>query len=196
MKTKFFTIAGFCYVACALIMAANSPFTPINRGGAGPGSQGTLAQENQGSNGDTGRLSEFTGGPDLKKLENQIWHGWLPAQVKSAQAHGYETDTPIVHEDPAKNFRPNCLIFWTAEWCSTCKKMYPIVEKLQEEGYVVYILDYDENRDFGRTLEVRSLPTFIIWEAQKEVARHVGLISAEELKKILKKNKQSGYDIW
>jgi len=43
---------------------------------------------------------------------------------------------------------------------------------------------------------VRSLPTFIIWEAQKEVARHVGLISAEELKKILKKNKQSGYDIW
>jgi len=196
MKTKFFTIAGFCYVACALIMAANSPFTPINRGGVGSGSQDTVAQENRGGDGYSERLSGLTRSPAPEKPANRVWHGWLPTQARIARAQGCETDTTIVQEDRAKNFQPNCLIFWTAKWCSSCKKMYPVVEKLQEEGYVVYILDYDENRDFGRTMGVRSLPTFIIWEAKKEVTRHIGLVSAEEIKKSLKKNTKPNYDIW
>ena len=195
MKTKFFTIMGACYVAYALVVATNSSLTPLNRGGAGPGSQGTLAQENQGSDGDTSRLSEFTEGSALRKPENQAWHGWLPVQARLA--HEADKDkAPVVGEDPTKNFQPNCLIFWTLKGCQSCEKMYPVVEKLQKEGYIVYILEYEENRALGQAAGVRSLPTFIIWEAQKEVARHVGLISAEELKKILKKNKQSGYDIW
>jgi thioredoxin 1 len=123
-------------------------------------------------------------------------HGWLPVQAKLTQPISGETVAAIVQEDRTKNFLPNCMILWTAEWCSSCKNMYPVVESLREDGYTVYVLDYDENRALGRKTGVKSLPTSIIWEDKEEVKRHVGVVSEEKILETLKKNEEPEYEIW
>lgn len=84
--------------------------------------------------------------------------------------------------------KSNCLVLWAADWCPACKKMYPIVKKLKAEGYNVYIMDYDENREVAKELGIDRLPTTLIFRDGAVVARHVGVTSAETIKKDLKKN--------
>lgn len=120
---------------------------------------------------------------------DQIRNGWVPK--------------PEIQVDNEENifarFEPNCAILWTAEWCSSCKKMYPIASKLSEEGYVVYILDYDEETELAKQLKIKKLPTTIILTESKETGRFVGVVSVEEIQKVLKKKKKeepAWYILW
>lgn len=113
--------------------------------------------------------------------------GWIPPE---------QTATVVVDEVTLlKKLEPNCMVLWTAKWCSSCKKMKPIVKQLREEGYAVYVLDYDENRKDAQQLNVRTFPTIIIRENGREVARHVKVVSKDKILKALKKNK-SEYELY
>lgn len=197
MKRKVFPLLGFCYVVFAL-MASVGTFSPVNSASLVPGPQDSVAQENRGSDGHCQRLSGLTGSTEVPEgtPAQRMRHGWLPVQAKLAQQISGETVAAIVQEDRTKNFLPNCMILWTAEWCSSCKNMYPVVESLREDGYTVYVLDYDENRALGRKMGVKSLPTSIIWEDKEEVKRHVGVVSEEKILETLKKNEEPEYEIW
>jgi thioredoxin 1 len=113
--------------------------------------------------------------------------GWIPPE---------QVDTYIVDEVRAsKRLEPNCMVLWTAKWCPSCKKMRPIVKQLNDEGYTVYVLDYDENRKDAKRLNVRTLPTTIIHKNGKEVARHIKVVSKAKILKTLKKN-ESDYELY
>jgi thioredoxin len=80
------------------------------------------------------------------------------------------------------------LVDFFAEWCTPCRKMAPYLiemqEKLKEEVTVTRI-DVDRNPTIAEQLQVESLPLVIIYKEGKEVWRHSGYISEEDLKKQL-----------
>jgi len=193
MKGKILSIAGFCYAIFAL-MASVGTFSTINRASPIQGTGNNLVQENRGSDGHCERLPRLAGGAE--NPANRMQHGWLLLQAKAAQAISGETVATIVQEDRTKNFLPNCMILWTAEWCGSCKKMKSIVGELRGEGYTVYVLDYNENKELAKKMDIKTLPTSIIWEDKKEVKRHIGVVKADKIKKTLKKNEDPDYDIF
>lgn len=80
--------------------------------------------------------------------------------------------------------------FW-AEWCQPCKIQAPIINDLAEEyGNKANIckLDIEKNKKIGQKLQIRNIPTIIIFKNGKEVERLVGLKTKNVLKKSIDKH--------
>ncbi len=73
------------------------------------------------------------------------------------------------------------VFYFTAEWCSPCKKTKPIVEELKKEGYQFQIIDADYEQLLVKRFEIKSVPTFILLEDGKELNRITGAKTKEEL---------------
>lgn len=83
---------------------------------------------------------------------------------------------------------PKVVINFSAKWCAPCKKMEPYILKMQNElqgNMSLKRLDYDENKTVADKLNAKNLPVVIIYENGKEVWRHEGYLSEEELRKQL-----------
>ena len=71
---------------------------------------------------------------------------------------------------------PVLVDFW-AEWCSPCKMMTPILEKIANENIgklSVVKMNTDENPLFASAANLRSIPTFILYVDGVEVKRVSG----------------------
>ena len=72
-------------------------------------------------------------------------------------------------------------------WCMPCLKISPIIDELKEE-YVksVQILrvDIDSSELLAESLEIMAVPTIVLFKDSKEIWRHTGLISKDELTKL------------
>jgi thioredoxin 1 len=79
------------------------------------------------------------------------------------------------------------LIDFSTQWCVPCKKMKPVIQGIQKEKSNVKVLfiDADVNNELIRKHEIKGVPVFIIFKNTKEVFRHVGIISKDELLKQL-----------
>jgi len=73
------------------------------------------------------------------------------------------------------------VFYFTAEWCGPCKKTRPIVEEMKREGFEFQIIDADYEQLLVKRFEIKSVPTFILFENEKEVARITGAKTKEEL---------------
>ncbi len=70
------------------------------------------------------------------------------------------------------------LIDFTATWCSPCKALKPIIEKVAQSHagrLKVVQLDIDDSPDTPSRFNIRGVPTVIMFKDGKEVARLVGL---------------------
>ncbi len=70
------------------------------------------------------------------------------------------------------------LVDFFATWCGPCQMLSPILEEVSSEvGDTAKVLkvDIEENMDFARQYNVRSVPTLIIFKEGKEVWRKSGL---------------------
>ncbi len=79
--------------------------------------------------------------------------------------------------------------FW-AEWCQPCKIQGPIVSELAEEFHKkakICKLDVEHNKKVAYKLNIRNIPTIIIFKNGKEVQRFIGLKPKNVLKKALLK---------
>lgn len=66
--------------------------------------------------------------------------------------------------------------------------MEPIIKQLEEElkGRIEVVkINVDENNEEASKYGVMSIPTYIVLKDDKEVGRKVGMISKEELLKLL-----------
>ncbi len=80
------------------------------------------------------------------------------------------------------------LLDFTAAWCSPCRAMEPIVEKLAEQqGDKVRVLkvDADESAAIAARYRVRALPTVISFVGGQEHNRHTGATSMSTLLRLL-----------
>ena len=77
-----------------------------------------------------------------------------------------------------------------AKKCIPCKMMAPILEKLEKEyagRAAVIFLDVWEDPEPAKRFGIRAIPTQIFFDKEgKEVFRHVGFLSEEEIVRRLK----------
>ena len=76
-----------------------------------------------------------------------------------------------------------------AKKCIPCKMMAPIMKKMEKKydgRAAIVFIDVWENREQASRFGIRAIPTQIFYDADgKEVSRHVGFMSEEDIVKTL-----------
>lgn len=77
--------------------------------------------------------------------------------------------------------------FWAA-WCGPCKKISPLLDKLEPEFPTIKFLSVDIDRvpSLAQKYKIKMLPTIVILKNGREVNRANGLVLTEPLRKIFK----------
>ena len=79
------------------------------------------------------------------------------------------------------------IVDFYATWCGPCKMFGPIFEEVSKEKDMNFIkLDVDKYSDIAREYGVMSIPTMILFRDGKEVKRHTGFMSKDDLLEFLK----------
>lgn len=76
------------------------------------------------------------------------------------------------------------LIVFHANWCAPCREMYPFIETLASlvsEQMTVYKVDIGKNHGLASGLQVKGIPTFVVFKKGKECGRLVGAMRKLEL---------------
>ncbi len=66
------------------------------------------------------------------------------------------------------------LLYFSAEWCSPCKIVGPVMEELKAEGYNVQKIDVDSNQELSQQFGIRNIPTVILTVDGVDSGRKVG----------------------
>ena len=69
---------------------------------------------------------------------------------------------------------------FSAEWCSPCQKMEPILREISESN-TVYQVDIDEEKDLAMENEVVSIPCIVLFRDGKEANRIIGLCKKQDI---------------
>lgn len=78
-----------------------------------------------------------------------------------------------------------------APWCGPCKKMAPYLEEIavERKNKLTFIkINNDDNQEIVRFLYVDELPTLILYKNGKRVYNNIGLISKDDLLKVIDAN--------
>ena len=77
------------------------------------------------------------------------------------------------------------IVDFQADWCPTCKVQKPLVQALLKEprmkDVVLFVADYDKEKDLKKALRVSSQSTFVVFKGGKEVGRSTGQTKKEDL---------------
>ena len=79
------------------------------------------------------------------------------------------------------------LIHFTADWCNPCKKIKPIIESyILENSDLEYTqVNVDEKPEVTMEYAVRSVPTLIVLTDGKITNRHSGVVTSDQLDKLV-----------
>ena len=80
------------------------------------------------------------------------------------------------------------LIDFNADWCGPCKMLGPVVETVSNDiSDVSFVsINVDENPNLAKKYGVMSIPCLVVLEKGEEIKRSVGLISRDEIEKLVK----------
>jgi thiol-disulfide isomerase/thioredoxin len=185
MKRLLTIVLGVTLVTLAFTLETVRGPVEINRIDIVERQESRLALEDRGGDGNSQRLLRSQRLPRV------------PEHIDGKPAKYQEPITKRETPEEAIEYPDNYLLIWTAEWCRYCKDMKATAEMLRAEGFDVYYIDFDGNRDKARECSVTSLPTTIVYTDGKEAKRLIGICKAEQIRDILKKNeKEEAYNVY
>lgn len=80
------------------------------------------------------------------------------------------------------------IIDFYADWCGPCKTLAPILNDVKKDlGDAVKIIkiNVDKNEPLATKYQVRGVPTLLLFKSGKQLWRQSGVLSKDEIKKII-----------
>lgn len=77
------------------------------------------------------------------------------------------------------------LVDFYADWCGPCRMLRPILDAVVENGKKIVSINIDNNEELAEKYNVSSIPCLILFENGEETKRSVGLISYDEVEKMI-----------
>lgn len=80
------------------------------------------------------------------------------------------------------------LVDFFATWCGPCQMLAPILKEVKVtlgDGITIIKIDVDKNQAIAAQYQVRGVPTMILFQNGKQLWRQSGVVSKEELVKII-----------
>ncbi|MDG3582082.1 MULTISPECIES: thioredoxin [Galbibacter] len=87
------------------------------------------------------------------------------------------------------NVNKPVLIDFYADWCGPCQTMMPILTEVKEslgEHINIIKINVDKNKELASKFQVRGVPTFMVFKNGASVWRGSGVVSKNDLIKLLK----------
>jgi thioredoxin 1 len=86
-----------------------------------------------------------------------------------------------------QNKNEKILVQLSASWCGPCKTLTPRLDQLSNDYEKVTFVkvDVDENMEYAKDLEIRSVPTVLIFNGPTLINRSTGVQSDKYYKDIL-----------
>lgn len=80
------------------------------------------------------------------------------------------------------------LVDFFATWCGPCQMLAPILKQVKEslgERITIIKIDVDKNQAIAAQYQVRGVPTMLLFQNGKQLWRQSGVMSKDELVKII-----------
>lgn len=85
------------------------------------------------------------------------------------------------------------LVDFFATWCGPCQTLAPILKEVKDtlgDQISIIKIDVDKNQQLASQYQVRGVPTMILFQNGKQLWRQSGVLSKEEIIKIILEKKQ------
>lgn len=77
----------------------------------------------------------------------------------------------------------NVVLVFKTPWCLPCKKLDAVLDSFSKNrpNWEVVKINMDSNKDLAEIYEVKSVPTLLFFNDNKQLSSHVGFINLEDL---------------
>ena len=98
-------------------------------------------------------------------------------------------DNYLINNDDKDN-----IVKFTAKWCSPCKVLTPILNKLSEihQDISFYEIDVDEEYELSSRFNIRSVPTMLFISQSGKINQQIGALTEGQMEKLISKYFKSG----
>ena len=80
------------------------------------------------------------------------------------------------------------LVDFFATWCGPCQMLTPILKQVKDnlgERITIIKIDVDKNQELASKFQVRGVPTMMLYQNGEQLWRQSGVLSKEEIIKIV-----------